>query len=259
MKIEIKIDKWKIGDDNILHDIDFELQPQGITSMLGANGSGKTQLIKCIMGFNKINPKNGYIKYDAVDISDIKLKDRAKLISYVPQDNIHNISYTVEEFISFGYSPYLSFYEDTQKFSIDNIHTVMDKLSILYLKDKRIDEISGGEYRLAYLCRALIQKSKYMILDEPISSLDFEKQHIFMEYLRTNSKHMKKSVLLSVHDPNIALKYSDYIFFIKKGSIVSRVENSVSNSDELKKSFYKLYGDNISISDEEDRLHIEWR
>jgi len=258
MEIKVENLSLKLKNNQILNDITFCL-PQGkFIMLLGPNGSGKTQLIKTIMGFR--NPDNGQIYYDKKDIFCFKIKERAKFVSYVPQIDDEKSRYRVKEFISMGFTPDLEFYQSPSQKMNEEISKTLSILGIEHLSDKFTNEISGGEYRLSYLARALVQNTPWMILDEPISSLDFTKQHKFLHLLKETTVQKNKGVFISIHDPSLALKYGDILFLMKNGEIIDIIDmDNNEDSTRLENGLRELYGYNTKLEDTSFGKVLVWK
>jgi len=258
MEIKVEHISLKLKNNQVLNDINVCL-PQGkLIMLLGPNGAGKTQLIKTIMGFKK--PDKGQIYYDKKDIFSLKIKERAKFVSYVPQIDDEKVRYRVKEFISMGFTPNLEFYQSPPEEIGSETLKTLSLLGIEHLADKFTDEISGGEYRLVYLARALVQNTPWAILDEPTSSLDFIKQHTFLHLLKETTVKNNKGVFTSIHDPSLALKYGDILFLMKNGKIIDIID--MDNKEEpsrLENGLKALYGYNTKLEDTTFGKVLVWK
>lgn len=210
------------GKKEILNNINLELINGEFTVLLGLNGAGKTTLLKSIVGLTPA--KSGKIKFGQSEITKLKNKELGKLISYIPQ-NIHsNQSYYAEDIILMGITPYLSMFEIPNEEHYKMVDNVLKELNIENLKGKTIGELSGGERRLVYLGRILIQKCRILLLDEPNTFLDYVKQHDFFAVLKTLIKDKKLTSLITLHDINLALRYADRIIILNENNIVENID-----------------------------------
>ncbi|MFR2301286.1 MAG: ATP-binding cassette domain-containing protein, partial [Clostridium paraputrificum] len=139
------------------------MKPGETTILLGLNGAGKTTLLKTISGLVKY--KNGKIKYDNNEFLKWSNKERGKLISYIPQYIHTNQNYMVEDIILMGITPYLGIFDMPSEEHYKMVDDILKKLNIYHLKNKCIGELSGGERRMVYLGRILMQECKIRLLD----------------------------------------------------------------------------------------------
>lgn len=229
------------GKKEILNNINLDLINGEFTVLVGLNGAGKTTLLKSIVGL--IPSKSGKIKFGQSEITKLKNKELGKLISYIPQ-NIHsNQSYYAEDIILMGITPYLSMFEVPNEEHYKLVDNVLKELNIEHLKGKTIAELSGGERRLVYLGRILIQKCKILLLDEPNTFLDYVKQYDFFSFLKNLIKDKNLISLITLHDINLALRYADRIIVLNQNNIVGNIDCKKSGYEkklvEVMKSIYK--------------------
>ncbi len=227
----IQIKNLKVSYDKIevLKGLNLKLEDNKIIAILGANGAGKSTLIKTIIGFLKQSA--GDIFIDGKSIKSINFDKRLELISYVPQKMESGYRFLVKEFIELA---------QTKKSA--DIKTIMKEFKIDHLSNKYIDEISGGELRLVYLTRACYQNAKWLILDEPTSNLDYKNEHKFLELLNNLECRNKKSIILSIHNPHLALKYADEIIFLDNGRLIGHFEVKEKNMNIIADAFETIYG-----------------
>lgn len=198
----------------VLSDISFEIGDEECVILLGPNGVGKSTIINCIIGALKI--KNGDILFDGINQKELKNKDKAKLISYVPQ-SIQGTDLTVKETITLGRIPHFMLYPTKEDEEIIN-QTLRD-FELDNIKDKNTNEISGGERQKVAIARALIQDAKTIIFDEPTSNLDIKAQLSILNIIKKITKKDKKASLISMHDINQALVIGDKFIFLKDDKV----------------------------------------
>lgn len=210
-----------------------------IVAIVGLNGAGKSTLIKGLIGTLKI--KSGNIFYDERNVKEIKTNEIANLISYVPQSLDVSYNFSVKEFVSLGLRRRTS-----ENYRI--VESVLIELGLKKYENKSILQLSMGELKLCYLAKALVQDAKWLILDEPTASLDYKREHDFLDKLKTITLGKNKSVILSIHNPNLALKYADYLLFIDTGKMLGIYENNLENYDKISTTFEYIYGKIIKES-----------
>ena len=219
----------------VLKNINIFLERGKLTCLLGANGSGKTTMIKSLNGI--IKKDSGQIFIDGKNLDSLKQKEIAKKISMVPQEHTSVFSYKSLDVVIMGVTPYLGFGKQPDKNIYKRAKKLMKKLNILEMADRNYNELSGGERQLVLIARALLQDTEYMLFDEPTSHLDFKNQHLILRELKKLTDK-QKGVVTALHDPNLALKYSDQVIIIKEGEILTYGEtDKVITSKNLSKAY----------------------
>ncbi len=213
----IKINNLSFSYDNkkeILRDISLEINEGEIAVLLGPNGAGKTTLINCILGLLKI--KNGNIQIDEKSIKRMKAKDKATLLSFVPQES-KRTDLTVKETILLGRLHDFTLYP--RKEDIEAVDEIIAQLGLEEIKDKTTYEISGGELQRVSIATALVQDSKVIIFDEPTSNLDIKSQKEILSIIIDASKKNGKTIILTMHDINQAISIGEKFIFIKDNEL----------------------------------------
>lgn len=204
-------------DKQILRDIDLELAAKEIVGIIGPNGSGKTTLLRAVSRLLK--PKEGAIYLDGIDIWQMKYKELSRKIAVVSQGAPEE-SLTVEEFVLLGRIPHfdgLQFLETSRDFEVAQRCMVLT--DVLKLKDRSIGQISGGERQLALIARALAQEPTLLLLDEPTTYLDIAHQVGILDLIKRLNRKMGLTVLMVLHDLNLASEYCDRIALLSEGRV----------------------------------------
>lgn len=210
------------GDVEILKKINMTLKPGEVNILIGLNGAGKTTLLKTISGL--INPYKGKVNYGNKDLIRCSEKERGRLISFIPQYISTKQNYSVKDIIVMGITPYLGIFDMPSKEHYKQVNEILKELNIFHLRDKTIGELSGGERRLVYLGRVIMQQSKILLLDEPNTFLDYVRQHDFFNFITRFIKEKNMVALFTLHDINLALRYGDKIHILNNNSIVEVIE-----------------------------------
>ncbi len=201
------------GKKQVLFDLSFELERGKFTAILGKNGSGKSSLFSCIASQKRYW---GKILLSEREISSIPPRERAKIISYLPQ-NLPPTQFSVRETVAFGREPYISFKLTDSDNEI--IEKVIEQCGISHLKDKALTEISGGERQMAYLAMTLAQDADILLLDEPTTYMDAPNAREFLSTLK-QAQSEGKTVAAVMHDLTQAVKYADNVLLIDGGKLV---------------------------------------
>ena len=194
----------------VLKDISLEINKGEIAVLLGPNGAGKTTLINCILGLLKFN--SGDILIDEKSIKKMRTKDKATLLSFVPQES-KRTDLTVKETILLGRLHDFTLYP--RKEDLEKVDEIITQLGLEEVKDKTTYEISGGELQRVSIATALVQDSEVIIFDEPTSNLDIKSQKEILSIIKNVSKNKGKTIILTMHDINQAISIGERFIFIK--------------------------------------------
>ena len=239
--LSFKYDK-KAGK-SILNSLDLTFKEGSINVLLGLNGSGKTTLIKLLAGLLK--PIEGKIEYDGEDLQRIKIRERAKKFSYVPQHSNVTSDVPVRQYLSYGTTNTLAFFEHPGKEEMRLVEEIAEKLHITHLLDKNLGEISGGELQIVLIACSLVQNTPIMLLDEPTSALDMKNQNLVLSILKDIAKEQKKTIILSTHNPNHALFLDSNVVLLHEGVIREKgTAKELINVNKL----IPIYGDHVCVS-----------
>jgi len=200
-----------------IRDINLYVKPGEIIGIIGPNGCGKTTLLRAITGILK--PQQGRVLLEKQDISRMNTRDIAKRIAVVSQ-NSEPAFMTVEEFVLLGRIPHFrkyQFFESKEDREI--AHEAMVLTDSLRFKDHPVECISGGEQQLALFARALAQRPKLMLLDEPTAHLDITHQSGMLDLVRKFNRKFGLTVLLVLHDLNLASEYCHRLVLLNEGNI----------------------------------------
>lgn len=201
----------------MLKDITFEIEKGQFVGIIGPNGSGKTTLFKGISG--ELPTISGSSMLNDQHIQKMNLREKAQNIAVVTQ-NIEVGNMTVEEYILMGRMPYrkqFQFFESSDDFAIAEKYIRLT--GIEDLRDKNMNALSGGEQQLAGIARALTQEPQLLLLDEPTSHLDITHQVQILNLIRRLSENLGLTVLMIIHDLNLAGEYCDSLIMMQKGGI----------------------------------------
>lgn len=228
-----------------LENIEFNVQEKQIVGIIGPNGSGKTTLLRAI---TKVLPlQSGAISFNAQDISAMTYKQLAQNIAVVSNDIEFNFDINVEDFVALGRIPHQSafqFFEDADDKKIVEQALAMTELS--GFARRTLAELSAGERQMAIIAKALAQKPKLLLLDEPIVHLDISHQVYIMNLLRRLNKHQGISVIIVLHELNFAAEYCDQLVLMDKGK-VSRI--GTPEQVLIKQTIEAVYQTEVMISE----------
>ena len=235
--------KYNKNGKTVLDNLSFTIEKGTVNVLIGLNGSGKTTLIKTLAGL--LENYSGEIVLDGKKLSEIKIQDRAKIMSYVAQRNNSVDDFLVREYLLFGRVNKLSFYSSPKKEDEDEMIKCAERFKITHLLDKKLGEISGGERQIVSICSAIIQDTDLVILDEPTSALDIKNQHTVLSIIKDIASECGKTFILSSHNPNHALFLDSNVILLQNGKT-----SVIGNAKEIiaKESLSEIYGDNLCYS-----------
>ena len=200
-----------------LSDINIDILKGSFAGIIGPNGSGKTTLFRAITG--TLGLKSGKILLSDKNLRSFSLRERAQNIAIVSQF-IDTVDLSVEDYVLMGRVPYHSrfnLFETEEDFEIARKY--MEMTDTWRFKDQLMSELSGGEQQLAGIARALTQQPQLLLLDEPTSHLDITHQVHILNVLQQLNQDMGLSVLMVIHDLNLASEYCDQLILVNKGKI----------------------------------------
>ncbi|MCR2043133.1 ABC transporter ATP-binding protein [Anaerosalibacter massiliensis] len=242
--LEVEKLNFAYEEELTLKDISFNIKKGEFISIIGPNGSGKSTLLKNIS--NIYSPQSGSIKIYNNDIKKYGTRELAKNIALVPQDTIISYNFSVLDIVLMGRFSHLNRFEKEREEDFKIVYEALKKTNTFHLKDRNIDEISGGERQRVIIARALAQEPKIIFLDEPTSHLDINHQMELLNLLKILNKERKTTIILVIHDINLACRYSDKIILMNNGEIVS-----IGTPKEVvtRKNIEKTYGLNIIVEE----------
>ncbi|MGD6932697.1 MAG: ABC transporter ATP-binding protein [Candidatus Bathyarchaeia archaeon] len=215
MRLSINNLSFNYTGVQVLKDVDLEVGLGEMLSIVGPNGSGKSTLLKCI---NRIlKTQQNTIMIDDTDLNELNVKELSKLMGYVPQSSSSTFPFTVFDVVMMGRKPYIHWSISNRDSEI--VVKMLDFLGIGHLAMRLFNELSGGEQQKVIIARALAQQPKLMLLDEPTSSLDIKHQLEILCLLKNLSQSKERSVIVTLHDLNLASRFSDRLLMLKKGCI----------------------------------------
>jgi len=214
----LKVDNltFSYRSKKVLDKVSFSIDKGECVAVLGVNGAGKSTLLKCI---NKIlKPDGGCVFIEGKNLNKMLQIEVARNIAYVPQRaNVSRM--TVFDAVLLGRKPYINL--DVTDKDIEIVNDILKHLSLESYSLKYIDELSGGEFQKVLIARALAQQPKVLLLDEPTSNLDLKNQIEVLDFIKNIAKEKGISVIVVIHDLNLALRFADKFILMKDSKIYS--------------------------------------
>lgn len=228
MSIQVVNVSYSIQNRAILQDINLELFPYKIHTILGRNGTGKSTLLKIISG--GLKPSSGQVFINSREVFSYNVLELSKIRAYLSQEVILSVPLLVQEVVELGRTPYfnINLTRKDKDISVLSLRLVGN----LPLKYRNILEVSGGEKQRTHIARILAQilnekslVNKYLFLDESFSNLDIHHQIHILQLLQTLSKR-GLGIIMTLHDLNLAANFSDHCTILKEGKILATGKSS---------------------------------
>ena len=215
--IDVRDITFSYGAEPVLRDVSFQVESGQFVCILGANGCGKTTLLKTMLGF--FRPQGGSVLLDGENVHTMDVRRMAQKVAYIPQSHVPPFPYRVIDVVLMGRTPYLSrTYRPTQE-DYQIAMDALERLGITCLADRRYTALSGGQRQLVIIARAIAQQTGIIIMDEPTASLDFGNQYLVLaQLLKLKQQHM--SIVMVTHNPEHAIYCADRIIAMRDGRVL---------------------------------------
>jgi len=224
------------GDRKVLEKISFQLDV-GLHILLGRNGSGKTTLFRAISG--AVPSKSGGILLNGESLHKLSIKERAKRLAIVLGTHQTLEGITGEDLAEMAFYPRQNLFYKPGKKEKESVLHAAKEYGVEDLLERPLESMSAGERQTMELMTAILQDTPLLLLDEPTSTLDYNRTHEFLSKVKSISQ--KKIVLVTLHDPGLALRYADRILLIKEGQIAGDFAPSETSADVVEKMLRMLY------------------
>ena len=207
----------RYGDTAVVDDVTLALPPGGVTAIIGPNGAGKSTLLSMISRLSAMDA--GQVTVDGLDVSATPSRDLARRLSILRQDNHLTARLTVRDLVSFGRYPHSG--GRTGPEDRAHVERALGYLDLGDLSARFLDELSGGQRQRAFVAMVLAQDTPYVLLDEPLNSLDMKHAVAMMGILRRAADDLGRTVVVVLHDINFAASYCDRIVAMRQGRVVA--------------------------------------
>lgn len=229
-------------EKRVLNNINLSLSEGEVMTILGPNGAGKSTLLNCIAVL--LTPEQGSIALCGKNAADMKPKDVAKILSYVPQNHVPAFSYTVRDFVLMGRAPNVGMFERPGAEDLARVDEVLHEIGIWDLRDKPYTEISGGERQQATIARAVVAEPRVILFDEPTAHLDYGNQ---LKTLRLIKSLQEKgyAVIITTHTPDHAIMLGGTTAILDRdGALTSGKTSEIVTEERLR----QLYGTDLTLA-----------
>lgn len=222
----------------ILENVSMEFEQGGFYGIIGPNGSGKTSFLRHLLRFLKA--ERGKLLLGDKDLTEYHRKELAKNLAFVPQNTKIDTDFTAYEIVMMGRNPYRERFSGRKRKDEEIVEQAMRLASCDALKDHTFRYLSGGEAQRVLIARAIAQDTPWLLLDEPVSSLDIRHQMEIMDTLLYLNKEKGKSIILVLHDLNLASRFCSHLVMMKNGKIKAAGQTKELMKVELLKEVYDM-------------------
>jgi iron complex transport system ATP-binding protein len=234
MQLNVKNLRVSINKTEIVKDVSLLVNNKQFVGIIGANGCGKSTMLKSI--YKSIKPNAGSVFLDDIDLLNTPPKKVSQKMSVVSQFNELNFDLTVFQMVMLGRTPHKKLLESDTKEDLDIVHNALKQTNLMEYRDRSFLTLSGGEKQRVILARAITQQPSFLVLDEPTNHLDIRYQ---LEVLSCVKK-LNIGVLAALHDLQMAAEYCDYIYAMKKGEIIAHGKPKELFTEELVATLYDV-------------------
>jgi len=218
--MQIRVEQLKLKYENFELSVDSLLfAASRVSVLIGPNGAGKSTLLRTLAGLTR--PAAGSIFLDGRELSSLRGLERARLVSYVPQEHEAGFNFRVFDYILLGRSGYLNIFSPPAKADYEKTEEVISYLGLEALARRKLQELSSGERRIILIARALAQDSRIILLDEPTTFLDLRHEMEIINLLRKLAEDQDRTIITSVHSIDLIPRLADFLVMIKKGRILA--------------------------------------
>ncbi len=237
--------------EDIIKGVCFEIKRGKITTLMGANGCGKSTLFQLMT--KNLKPRLGNVTLDEKDINTTKLKEFARNVAIVHQYNKAPSDLLIENLISYGRLPFLNHLQQPREEDKNIVQWALEVVNLKELRKRPIGQLSGGQRQRAWIGMSLAQKPKILFLDEPTTYLDVKYQIEILRLIKHLNEKYDMTIVMVLHDINQAIHYSDEIIGMKNGNILFQ-----GNPNEVitEESIQEMYGIHLDVEHFKEQKYV---
>ncbi|MDK8682630.1 ABC transporter ATP-binding protein [Corynebacterium accolens] len=207
------------GDTVISRDVTLDIPDGQVTTLIGANGCGKSTLLR---GLSRLLPlSESSVTLDGKKLGDYSSRELATRLSLLPQSPITPAGVTVADLVARGRHPHQSWLQQWSASHSAAVDEAMALTNVFQLRDRPVDSLSGGQRQRVWIAMVLAQDTDIVFLDEPTTYLDLAHSTDVLELVSTLNKEQGKTIVMVLHDLNLAARYSDNLVLMKDGSVTA--------------------------------------
>ena len=207
------------GQRTIIRDLSATFPAGKITTIVGPNGCGKSTLLRAMSGL--LNLDTGTVSVDGQNISDMKRKDVARILGMLPQSPVAPEGLLVSDLVARGRHPHQAWFRQWSSTDEDAVFEALKQTGSADLASRTLDELSGGQRQRVWISMVLAQNTDILFLDEPTTYLDLATSVDILELVDSLRQELGRTVVIVLHDLNLAVRYSDYLVVMKEGQVIA--------------------------------------
>lgn len=249
--IEVRNLSFSYGKNKVLRDVSFKIEGGNITTIMGANGCGKSTLFSLMT--KNLYPRKGNIFLSGKNIQNLSLKEFARKVSIVHQYNTSSDDITVERLVSFGRTPHMKMMQARTQEDEELIQWAMEVTNVEKYKSREVSRLSGGQRQRVWIAMALAQNTKILFLDEPTTYLDIRYQIEILELIQKLNEEYGITIIMVLHDINQAIHFSQEVIGLKDGMVSFQ-----GNPQEVinREGICDLYGIDLDVREIEGKKFV---
>ena len=249
--MEVRNLSFAYGKNRVLQDISLTVEEGKITTIMGANGCGKSTLFNLMT--KNLYPRKGNIFLRGKNIQNLTLREFAKQVSIVHQYNTSADDVTVEQLVSFGRTPHRRMMHARSSEDEKLVEWAMEVTNIAKYRSREVSRLSGGQRQRVWIAMALAQNTKILFLDEPTTYLDIRYQIEILELVQKLNREYGITIVMVLHDMNQAIHFSDRIIGLKDGHVAAAgVPEEIIDSECIR----ELYGISLHVTTIEGKKFV---
>ena len=212
--------RFDYGGAPVLEGVSLEVAEGRLVGLVGPNGAGKSTLLACLHG--GLGPVSGAVRLDGRELDSLSRRAVARAIAVVPQRCEVVFPVPVEHFVALGRFAHRGWFGGASAADRAAVAAALERMRLVALADRPVDQLSGGEFRRVLIAQALAQEPRLLLLDEPIQQLDLCHQLEVMEFTRAFAHQTGRAALVVLHDLALAARYCDELVLLARGRGVAR-------------------------------------
>ena len=224
--------------DFALHIRNLVFPSAHVTAIVGPNGAGKTTLLKCLSGIYRVSRNAVFL--DGRDVTTLSERERARRLAFVPQEHASAFNYSVRDFVLMGRAAYVPLFSVPSGADVRFADEALEFVGLGPYAERALLQLSSGERRLVLIARALAQRSDILVLDEPTTFLDPKHETAVLGLVKRLAAEMSKTVVLTLHNLDMAAAYADTIVFMKDGGVVAVGAPEAVLTEDLLENVYEI-------------------
>ena len=247
--VEVKDLSFRYGAEPVLKNVNFKARSGEITAVIGANGAGKSTMLKCVAGLLKYD---GSVSLESSSGEALTAKEQPAKVSYLCQNNGCWAELSVFEVILMGLVNELSFHVSQEETA--RVERIMDLMDITPYAGRKINQLSGGQQQLVFIAQTLVKNPEILIMDEPTSALDLNRQFHLMELIKKVTVEEGFTTMVCHHHLDLVSRYADRVLVLKDGHIYADDTPADAFTEEM---FRDVYGMEVEFcTDREGIRHM---